>query len=120
MKPVKIKLTWVILAAVVVVAVVVAARQTDEDYSEFARCLSEKGAVMYGTYWCSHCKAQKADFGDAFQYINYLECTEQNEACIEKGIEGFPTWIIDGRKYPGRQPLSRLSQLTGCELEVKE
>ncbi|HII71388.1 TPA: hypothetical protein HA265_01385 [Candidatus Woesearchaeota archaeon] len=83
---------------------------------EFAKCLTEKGAVMYGTYWCSHCKAQKREFGDAFQFVNYVECTDQAELCTEKEVEGFPTWIIDGTKYTGQQSLNTLSLLTGCEL----
>jgi hypothetical protein len=83
---------------------------------EFAKCLTEKGAVMYGTYWCSHCKAQKREFGDSFQFVDYVECTEEADLCTEKEIEGFPTWIIDEKKYTGQQSLSTLSLLTGCEL----
>ncbi|MBW2967652.1 hypothetical protein KY362_04145 [Candidatus Woesearchaeota archaeon] len=85
-------------------------------YDEFAQCLTEKGAVMYGAYWCSHCKAQKRDFGEAFQYINYVECTEDKDVCTDAGIKGFPSWVIDGKVYSGRQPLERLAELTQCEL----
>ena len=34
-----------------------------------AKSLKEKGAVMYGAYWCPHCKAEKARFGTSFQYV---------------------------------------------------
>ena len=33
----------------------------------FAKCLTENNATMYGTEWCSHCKAQKELFGKSFQ-----------------------------------------------------
>ncbi|MFC1741125.1 hypothetical protein ACFL3V_01135 [Nanoarchaeota archaeon] len=118
MKPVKIRFTWVLVLLVLVIAGVVYARSRPvEGLDGFAQCLSEKGAVMYGTYWCSHCNAQKADFGDAFSHIEYVECSDQKELCAENDVQGFPTWIIDGAKYEGRQPLSRLSALTGCDLE---
>ena len=30
-----------------------------------AQCLTEKEVIMYGTEWCSHCKNQKAMFGES-------------------------------------------------------
>lgn len=90
------------------------------NYDEFAQCLTEKGAVMYGTYWCKYCNLQKKEFGDSFRYINYIECSEKPDECTEKGIDGFPTWIINDQKYEGRQPLQKLSSITKCKLdEVK-
>ena len=73
------------------------------NYDEFAQCLSGKGASMYGAYWCSHCENQKKMFGGSFKYVNYVECTENEDLCNEKGIQGYPTWIIDNQQYPGEQ-----------------
>ena len=119
-KPKKIKIAWVLAAVVLLIIGVYALTKNKQnkpksEYDEFAQCLTEKGAVMYGTYWCSHCKAQKEGFGDSFKYVNYVECTEDPDTCTEKGIEGFPTWIINGVKYAGRQPLPKLAELTQCE-----
>ncbi len=85
-------------------------------YDSFAQCLTENGAVMYGAYWCGHCQNQKEMFGSSFQYINYVECTEQGDLCQEAGITGYPTWIINGNKYPGEKPLETLVSLSGCEV----
>jgi len=80
-----------------------------------AKCLTEKGAKMYGASWCSHCANQKKMFGDAFQYIDYVECdTTGQEECNSAGIEGYPTWTINGQKYPGETSLENLAQLSGC------
>ena len=87
------------------------------NYDGFAMCLSENGATMYGANWCSHCQNQKHMFGDSFEYVNYVECPDNQDLCIEKGIEGYPTWIINGMKYPGEHTLEELSQLTGCSLD---
>ena len=81
----------------------------------FAQCLTDAGVSMYGAEWCPHCQAQKALFGDSFQYINYHECTVETQACNDAGIQGYPTWIVDGKQYPGEQSFRALADLTGCE-----
>lgn len=88
---------------------------------EFAKCLTIKNATFYGSYQCSHCTEQKQLFGDTMQYINYVECgplgaPPTNQACIQAGIESYPTWIINNTKYVGFRQLSELSQITGCSL----
>lgn len=85
-------------------------------YDSFAKCLSEKGAKMYGTDWCSHCKAQKKLFGNSFQYVNYVDCDWNKDECLKAGIQGYPTWIIDNKMYTSEQSLERLASLTGCGL----
>jgi hypothetical protein len=85
----------------------------------FAQCLAEKKITMYGAAWCTHCKAEKARFGEAFKYVPYVECPENEKLCLDKGIKGYPTWIdsID-TKYEGEQGLDNLSKISGCPLPV--
>ena len=86
-------------------------------YDEFAKCIASKNLTMYGAVWCSHCKAEKARFGDSFKYVPYIECTEDPNLCIAKGIESYPTWIDRGEvKYTGEQGLQKLSEISGCGL----
>lgn len=83
----------------------------------FAKCLTEKKLVMYGAYWCPHCQAQKKLFGDSVQYLSYVECTQQTALCLEKKIEGYPTWIAsDGARFSGEQSLQKLAEITQCKL----
>ncbi len=84
---------------------------------EFAQCLTEKGAVMYGTDWCKFCKKQKAMFGENFKYINYVNCDEQRDVCIENDVKGYPTWHINGEVLVGVQKLDKLAYYSGCELK---
>lgn len=80
-----------------------------------AKCLTEKGVKMYGAYWCGHCKNQKEMFGDAFQYVDYIECTETPGLCDSAGVSGYPTWVgPDGSKYPGEKSLNELANMFGC------
>jgi len=95
-------------------------KKPDFDVTSFAQCLAEKKVTMYGAYWCVHCKNQKALFGDAFRYVPYVECTENEKLCIEKGVEGYPTWIVPTEKgdskLSGQQSFEGLSEVSGCEL----
>lgn len=89
--------------------------KTTADPVSFAECLTEKGAVMYGADWCPHCQNQKRMFGGAFSLVNYVECPDDPQRCLDAGIEGYPTWIFaDGTKLTGEQKLETLAEKTGC------
>lgn len=99
----------------------------DTAYIEkLAKFLTEKGAVMYGAYWCPHCKDQKKLFGDAVKYVNYVECDANGEnanpdECKAKDIESYPTWIYQGKKMTGTKSLSDLAEMVGfTESEAAE
>ncbi|HYA96239.1 MAG TPA: hypothetical protein VEC95_08205 [Terriglobales bacterium] len=90
----------------------------------FARCLGDKKAVMYGAFYCEHCKEQKDLFGDSAQYLPYVECVEKGtrkvtDQCKTLGIRRTPTWIFEesGERLDGKVlSLEELSQKTGCKL----
>ena len=91
--------------------------QSEKNYDEFAQCLAEKKLTMYGADWCSHCQNEKKAFGSSFKYVPYIECTQQTKLCLDKGIEGYPTWIdATGQKYTGEQGLLNLSKISSCSL----
>ncbi len=77
-----------------------------EPYLEaLAQHLTRSGAQFYGAYWCPHCQDQKRLFGAAAERLPYIECNPRSRGqlapqCSRAGITGFPTWIIDGRRYP--------------------
>lgn len=85
---------------------------------KLAKFMTEKGMVMYGAYWCPHCQEQKKEFGDALQYIDYVECDAQGpnanpDECTAQGIKGYPTWIYQGQQYSGAKSLSDLAKIVG-------
>ncbi len=91
-------------------------------YDDFAKCLKEKGATFYGTFWCPHCQNQKKLFGKSSKYLPYAECSttdgqSQTIVCKEKNIESYPTWeFSDGSRMTGETSLSVLSEKTECPL----
>ena len=80
-------------------------------YDNFAKCLNEKGAVMYGAMdWCKFTQGQKAMFGKSFKYINYHEFNEL------PGIKKTPTWVINGAWHENVQSFDKLAAETGCTI----
>lgn len=93
-------------------------RQATKTVIDLAKHLTNTGSSMYGSYTCTHCETQKLLFGDAFQYINYIECNpagenSKSELCLEKGIDAYPTWEINESIHVGAKSLKELAKLTG-------
>ena len=91
-------------------------------FDAFAKCLADHNVTMFGAFWCPHCNSEKKAFGDSFQFMHYVECSEpdgttQTPACKAAQIEGYPTWqFADGTRIPGEVPMASLAQKTGCAL----
>lgn len=94
--------------------------QTSAEVEDIAQCLTDKGATFYGAYWCPHCADQKEAFGDAMQYINYVECdpggeNADPEACTDAGIVSYPTWVFaDGSQLVGTRSPEELAEKASC------
>jgi hypothetical protein len=94
---------------------------SEEQLETLAKCLKEKGAKFYGASWCGWCKKQKEIFGQAAQYLPYIECVDEKtqqmtSQCQEANIQGFPTWEFFGEKISGFKTPKELSQLANCPL----
>jgi uncharacterized membrane protein len=90
-----------------------------ESEIQLAKHLSAVGAKEYIAWWCPHCHEQKQLFGkEAYQEINHIECDPQGkdarpDLCKAAGIQGFPSWEINGKLYPNVQSLNKLADLSG-------
>ena len=89
-----------------------------------AQCLDERDWVMYGSFTCSACRAQRKAFGEAFALIKEVECNptadnSQAELCLEKKIRKTPTWIreqdgMELERLEGYQLPENLAAATSC------
>jgi len=117
----KVIIIAVVVAVIAATVLLVRHRQTSR-LDAFSRCLGEKGAKMYGAFWCPHCQDQKELFGSSFQYAPYVECGIKGsrataQVCTDANIKHYPTWVFaDGTRVEGAHPLDFLSQTTGCPL----
>ena len=53
-------------------------------------------------------------FKDGFQYLSYVECTEQVTVCRENGVSAYPTWIIGGSRLQGYRAPAEIGSAAGC------
>ena len=92
-------------------------------YDKLAQCLTQKGVKFYGASWCPHCAEQKKLFGTSVKRLPYVECSPGGPnapsapICQEKNINSYPTWIINGQRYTGVQPLDALAQMSNFKYE---
>ena len=107
----KYYMTAVAIVILLIVAYSVYSFTKPGPYDNFAKCLNEKGAVMYGAMdWCKYTQGQKAMFGKSFKYINYHDFQDL------LGIKKTPTWVINGAWHENVQPFDKLAALTNCKL----
>lgn len=81
-----------------------------------AKCLAEKGAIMYGTSWCVHCKAQKKAFKtESKEFLPFIDCDKEKGICSKAEIKGYPTWkFADNSELVGNRSLEELAKKTSC------
>ena len=95
--------------------------ESTKESIEFAKYLYKNGVVKYSAYWCPNCLIQSELFGrQAYKELKVVECARdgknsQTQLCIDKNIQGFPSWEINGDLIIGVQTLNELSKLTGYE-----
>jgi len=95
-------------------------RASSDQAVKLTQHLQRSGAVMYGAFWCPHCRNQKEMFGnEAWSNIKYVECAPQgygaNSAmCLKQGIDGYPEWRFgNGKRGSGELTLDKIAALSG-------
>ena len=124
------KRTKMAMYALVVVAVASLGfffyHRNQHKHDGLARCLKERGAKMYGAYWCPHCIEQKEAFGSSLERLGpYVECGVQGDlhgqaqVCKDEGIKHYPTWQFPptGERVERVLTLEELSERTGCSVQ---
>jgi glutaredoxin len=78
---------------------------------DIVECIAEN-AVLYTSKTCSHCAQQKIIFGDYYDLITKIECTEDAIQCLE--VRGVPAWRINEEFKYGVHTIEELQELTDC------
>jgi len=86
-----------------------------------AEHLEATGARYYGAFWCPSCQDQRRLFGRSADRLPYVECSPNGRqgvvafACVSADISGYPTWIINGRRYQQVLSPDELARYSGFE-----
>ena len=103
----------VIIAIIGIILGITELKKSDKWTEEEAQCISKK-SVLYVKTTCGHCSQQEDLLGDCKELFDIINCAIEPKKCIEQGITGVPTWIINGEKYKGVQSLEKLKRITRC------
>lgn len=113
---------WGIIGVLIVLGLGVAlyARMAPGKYDQLAQCIKEQGVKFYGAYWCPHCQATKAEFGNSAHLLPYVECSTANgqgqtQECTDAGVVEYPTWVRpDGARLTGEHTVEEWAAFSGC------
>src|SRR3989344_4472606 len=78
--------TAVVLTIILLVLSVNSYMKKPGQYNGFAKCLTEKGAVIYGNDYCSYTIKQLNFFGKSKEFLNYVKCADNEALCDSKGV----------------------------------
>lgn len=115
---------WFILLLMILVACI--PQYLPQEDVKLAKCLTEKGVVEYGAFWCPNCAKQRKMFGAGYEFINYIECdpkgdNSQTELCLEKKVQKYPDWEFpDGTRLVGVQDFETLAATAGCDIPLRK
>jgi len=126
MKPSRTQIAfWILIGVAAVLAVTIYFLTLPPPFGKYdalAKCIANTSTTFYGAFWCPHCQDQKRAFGDAAQYLPYVECStpdaqHETPVCVAAGVHAYPTWQFpDGSRASGDQSMQTLSEKTGCAL----
>ena len=76
----------------------------DNELAKYTIGLMQANNVkMYGSQYCGYCTQQRKEFDNHNVCLKknkiYVNCDDNNDMC--KGVEGFPTWEVNGVRQAG-------------------
>ncbi len=94
--------------------------ETDDYVLRLINHLNDVGMVLYGSYLSPETKQQKNLFGNLADKLDYVECDQSGpfsntDECISNNVSIYPTWVYQGKSYPGIQKLADLAKISNFE-----
>ncbi len=88
-----------------------------EDKDDFNSCLKKQDITLYIN---SDNFVKTLEQMKTKEYlgteVKIMNCLINKDICLKKGINTFPSWIINGEKVFGDISIEDLSRISGCEL----
>lgn len=119
----KILLTLLIGVALVLIFLLVTEAITkytgyainQESETDFKSCLENKDITLYINTLEPAQTIKNFAVVDYVDSIKIMNCIRNNDYCLEKGLDSFPTWDIEGNKIKREISLEELSNFSNCK-----
>jgi len=82
--------------------------------NQFDNCLKQQDITLYINSNYIPETLSQTKMGEKLQYIKIFNCLDNNQFCLDKNINSFPTWIINTNKINKDISISELSKYSGC------
>ena len=84
--------------------------------NDFEVCLDEKDILLYVNTNNLAQTLRTIELIDYLEYVEITNCLRDNQNCLEKNINSFPTWIIEDNIINRDITLEKLSELSECRM----
>jgi hypothetical protein len=81
---------------------------------DFSLCLKEKDITLFINTDNAKETLKNVQLADYRDSIKIKNCLRDNQFCQERGINSFPSWIINGNKVDKDISLDEIKDLSGC------
>tara|TARA_Y100000310_G_scaffold61798_1_gene57033 strand:- start:1018 stop:1401 length:384 start_codon:yes stop_codon:yes gene_type:complete len=88
----------------------------ESDKNNINSCLDEKDITLYVNTHNLAETLKKIELEDYLDSVYIINCARNNQVCLEKNIDSFPFWIIEGNVFEGEIDLNKLAKLSECHL----
>jgi hypothetical protein len=85
------------------------------DGEDNEKCLKEQNITLFINTENPAEELRKIDFGDYLKDMKIINCFRNNNDCLERELNFFPTWIINNKIIAGDISLAELLGISGCQ-----
>jgi len=88
----------------------------EDKESDFASCLKEQNIVLYVNTDNIAQTIKNIQLEAYLEYVEIINCFGNNLDCFEKGIDSFPTWVVNNNQIGKDISLEELPMVSGCKV----
>ncbi len=88
----------------------------ESEEKDFEKCLKEQDIVLYINSENVAQSLKNTQLIDYLEHVDIINCLRNNQVCLEKGVNSFPTWIINENRISRDISLGELSEFSGCRI----
>lgn len=81
----------------------------------FESCLERKDVALYVNTNNVDKTLKNIELSHYSEYFDVINCLEDNIACLDKGVDSFPSWVINGELVKSDINLYKLKGLSNCD-----
>ncbi|MDD5192753.1 MAG: hypothetical protein PHH54_06540 [Candidatus Nanoarchaeia archaeon] len=87
---------------------------------DFIKCLKEQDITLYINTNDISKTLSEIELFDYLQYFKIKNCINNNQECVNKGVNSFPAWIVNNQAISKDINFNELSEYSRCKPITKQ